>query len=77
MLNSIRGEAFHRRGEIYDHIGDYMNASVDFKKASELGFAAPDPVAPALNEDDLSDLNYEVDASDSEGADSQETSEKE
>ena len=54
-----------------------MNASVDFKKASELGFAAPDPVAPALNEDDLSDLNYEVDASDSEGADSQETSEKE
>ena len=76
-LDPGRGEAFHRRGEIYDHIGDYMNASVDFKKASELGFAAPDPVAPALNEDDLSDLNYEVDASDSEGADSQETSEKE
>ncbi|MGN0930115.1 MAG: tetratricopeptide repeat protein [Thermoguttaceae bacterium] len=82
-LDPERGEAFHRRGEIYDHIGDYMNASVDFKKASELGFAAPDPVSPTLNEDDLSDLNYEVDnadASDSGEADandSQETSEKE
>lgn len=83
-LDPERGEAYHRRGEIYDHIGDYMNSSVDFKKASELGFAAPDPVAPTLNEDDLSDLNYELDDSDDasaaeegEATDSQESSEKE
>lgn len=37
-LNPNNAEAFHRRGEIYDHTGDYMNASVDRKKAAELGY---------------------------------------
>ena len=56
-----RAEAYQRRGEIYDHIGDYMNASVDFKKASELGYSdGPTDAATAHENDvDFSDLNYD------------------
>ena len=60
-LDAERAEAYQRRGEIYDHIGDYMNASVDFKKASELGYSdGPTDAAAALENDvDFSDLNYD------------------
>lgn len=65
-LDPARGEAFHRRGEIYDHIGDYMNASVDFKKAGELGYGAAAQTAVAGADadvpEDFSDLNYDPDA---------------
>ena len=56
-----RAEAYQRRGEIYDHIGDYMNASVDYKKASELGYSDGPTDAAAAHEDELdfSDLNYD------------------
>ncbi|MBQ9372607.1 MAG: hypothetical protein IJU03_10490 [Thermoguttaceae bacterium] len=58
-----RAEAYHRRGEIYDHIGDYINSTVDFKKAGELGFVKKDDAqdSPQLDEDDLSDLKYDAD----------------
>lgn len=47
-LNPSNAEAYHRRGEIYDHTGDYMNASVDRKKAAELGYRdAADASEPA------------------------------
>ena len=60
-LDPDRAEAYQRRGEIYDHIGDYMNASVDFKKASELGYSDGPTDAATAHEDDVdfSDLNYD------------------
>lgn len=64
-LSPENGEAHHRRGEIYDHIGDYMNSSVDFKKASELGFTdGSETASEALPSDpnDFSDLNYDPEA---------------
>lgn len=71
-----RAEAYQRRGEIYDHIGDYMNASVDFKKASELGYSDGPTDAATAHEDDLdfSDLNYDPEE---ESAPSEETTEEE
>ncbi|MGI6402076.1 MAG: tetratricopeptide repeat protein [Thermoguttaceae bacterium] len=60
-LDPNNAEAYHRRGEIYDHTGDYMNASVDFKKATELGFSEPSTDAAYTDLDDFSDLNYELD----------------
>lgn len=35
-------EAYHRRGEIYDHTGDTEHATVDLKKAAELGYRDAD-----------------------------------
>ncbi|MDO5309601.1 MAG: tetratricopeptide repeat protein [Planctomycetia bacterium] len=59
--NPSNGEAYHRRGEIYDHTMDSVNAAIDFKKARELGFAAQ---SAEDNEDidleDFSDLNYDA-----------------
>jgi len=58
-LDPERALAYHHRGEIYDHIGDYMNATVDFKKAGELGYVAPkEETTGAANAEDFSDLNY-------------------
>lgn len=67
-IDPERAEAYQRRGEIYDYIGDYMNASLDFKKASELGFsdgaAESSEPAAATDAEDFSDLNYTPDESD-------------
>ena len=62
-LDPENAEAYHRRGEIYDHTGDYMNSSVDFKKASELGFSEGLETAEAGSGDleDFSDLEYDGD----------------
>ncbi len=62
-LDPKRAEAYHRRGEIYDNIGDYMNSSVDFKKASELGYADKKQSEDQDQNGDLedfSDLNYDA-----------------
>ncbi len=53
-------QAYHRRGEIYDNIGDYVNSTVDFKKASELGYADANSDKESAP-DDFSDLKYDVD----------------
>ncbi len=69
-LSPNRAEAYHRRGEIYDHIGDYINSTVDFKKASELGYVKKDAVtsdSPTLDEDDMSELNYDATESGASG----------
>ena len=58
-LDPQRGEAFHRRAEIYDHVGDYMNSSVDFKKAAELGFVKKDEKSQEAIDEDFSDLKYD------------------
>ena len=55
-------QAYHRRGEIYDNIGDYVNSTVDFKKASELGYA-DESSSKESTTDDFSDLKYDVDES--------------
>lgn len=63
-----RADAYHRRAEIYDHTGDYMNSSVDFKKASELGYSdgSEAEIAEAGDAADFSDLNYDAEAADEE-----------
>ncbi|MBR4834137.1 MAG: tetratricopeptide repeat protein [Thermoguttaceae bacterium] len=40
-LDATNAEAYHRRGEIYDFIGN-PDATVDLKKAAELGYRDPD-----------------------------------
>ncbi len=61
-LEPERALAYHRRGEIYDHIGDYMNAAVDFKKAGELGYVAPkEETTTDVDAGDFSDLEYNPD----------------
>ena len=66
-LDATRADAYHARGEIYDHIGDYMNSSVDFKKATDLGYVAESDSdvasADASDPNDFSDLNYDADDS--------------
>ncbi|MBP3558560.1 MAG: tetratricopeptide repeat protein [Thermoguttaceae bacterium] len=41
-LSPENAEAYHRRGEIYDHTGDTEHATVDLKKAAELGYRDAD-----------------------------------
>ena len=65
-LDPTRGEAYHRRGEIYDHTMDAVNAAIDFKKARELGYVAPDAEGQPEDLEDFSDLNYQVDEDESE-----------
>ena len=65
-LDANNAEAYHRRGEIYDNIGDYVNSTVDFKKASDLGYA--DEGAAGQATDDFSDLEYDVDESEATDA---------
>lgn len=61
-LEPERAEAYHRRAEIYDNTGDYMNASVDFKKASELGYSdgTESTAEETVDLEDFSDLNYDA-----------------
>ena len=64
-IDGERAEAYQRRGEIYDHLGDYMNSSLDFKKASELGYVGDSTgsstTVSSEASDDFSDLNYNPD----------------
>ena len=74
-IDGERAEAYQRRGEIYDHICDYMNSSLDFKKASELGYTDDSTGTSATDSEeghvDINDLNYEPDEP-GEGAPSEE-----
>lgn len=45
-------EAYHRRGEIYDHTGDTEHATVDLKKAAELGYRDADDASENASEQD-------------------------
>ena len=61
-LDPQRADAYHHRGEIYEHIGDSMNSSVDFNKASELGYSdGTESSADGSAPPDFSDLNYDPD----------------
>lgn len=45
-------EAYHRRGEIYDHTGDTEHATVDLKKAAELGYRDADGESESAAQED-------------------------
>lgn len=45
-------EAYHRRGEIYDHTGDTEHATVDLKKAAELGYRDADGESESASQED-------------------------
>ncbi len=51
-LSPEHAEAYHRRGEIYDHTGDTEHATVDLKKAAELGYRDADGESENVAEQD-------------------------
>ena len=59
-LSPENAEAYHRRGEIYDLTGDTEHATVDLKKAAELGYRDADgETETALQENDAESQTVE------------------